>query len=109
MMIAVTATLTVLVEAAVLMLDKRNRRWQFLLAATVINVTTNVLLNLSLQQIDAPLTLTSWQVLLGEAIVWFTEFAFYGCLFSFSWCLLALVVLANAITYSMSALFLAFS
>ena len=100
-----TALLTVLVEALVFTTSREYRNWRFMRAVTVINLSSNILLNLSLRLYGREVELLSFPVLFGEAIVFIAECVAYGLWHRFSWKLLGYVFLANAVTFSMSFIF----
>lgn len=95
---------TILAEAAVFLCFHEFRNVRFLSCSVVANFVTNITLNLSLQLFVPNFDLLSWQVFLGELIVWSVEFVFYGMIFAFSRKLLLAVCLANAITFGISFL-----
>ena len=100
-----TALLTVLVEALVFATSREYRNRRFMMAVTVVNLSSNILLNLSLRLYGREVELLSFPVLFGEAIVFIAEFIAYGFYHRFSWKLLGYVFLANAVTFSMSFIF----
>lgn len=106
MLVLGSAFLTIFVEALVFITNHEYRNCRFLLASAIINFTTNVLLNICFILYDKDLELLSFPVLFAEAIVFIVEFIAYGLWFRFSWKLCGYVFLANAITYSLSFLFL---
>ena len=74
-------------------------------AVAVVNFSSNILLNLSLRLYGREVELLSFPVLFGEAVVFVAEYLAYGLYHRFSWKLLGYVLLANAVTFSMSFLF----
>ena len=100
-----TALLTVLVEVLVFATCREYRNWRFMMAVTVVNLSSNILLNLSLRLYGREVELLSFPVLFGEGIVFIAEFIAYGFYHRFSWKLLGYVFLANAVTFSMSFIF----
>ena len=100
-----TALLTVLVEALVFATNREYRNWRFMKAVVIVNLSSNILLNLSLRLYGREVELLSFPVLFGEAIVFIAEYLAYGFCHRFSWKLLGYVFLANAVTFSMSFVF----
>ena len=100
-----TALLTVLVEAMVFATSREYRNRRFMIAVAVANFSSNILLNLSLRLYGREVELLSFPVLFGEAVVFIAEFIAYGLYYRFSWKLLGYVFLANAVTFSMSFIF----
>ncbi len=99
-----TALLTVLVEALVFATSCEYRNWRFMKAVAIVNFSSNILLNLSLWLYGREVELISFPVLFGEAIVFIAEFIAYGLFYRFSWKLFRYVLMANAVTFSISFL-----
>lgn len=105
LIIAAGVFLTVLIEGAVFMTSAEYRNKRFIAWIVFVNVTSNILLNLSFYLMDCDLPLLSYPVILGEAIVWAAECVAYCLRFGYSRKLVLYTCLANAVTFAVSFLF----
>jgi len=100
MFFACAALLTIIIETGIFLTDKEFRCRNFLIASVLINLSTNLTLNLILCAFVPKISL----VLYLEIVVWTVEFVQFGVLFVFSWKLLRYVCYANAASFFLSPL-----
>lgn len=105
------AAVTVVAELAIFACVRRYRNVRFLSFTVLVNVLTNITLNLALVVLAlrvGEFPIYSGWVLGAEALVVAWEFGMYGALFGFTRNLLGMTFLANAVTYSLGYLLPAF-